>query len=66
MLATVQAKDACCDKSSYHKREMLTEKQRSYEKEFYSLLVTFFGEQSGLSNTGSCPMATKVSEAQEQ
>jgi hypothetical protein len=45
MLAAVRAKDACCDKSSYHRRAILTEKQlSSYEKEFYSLLVEKLGE----------------------
>ena len=66
MLAAVWAKDACCDKSSYYKRATLTEKQlRSYDKDFYSLLVKL----SSTVDTGSCPTATKrlcqVSEVQE-
>ncbi len=49
MLAVVRAKDTYYDKSSYHRQVTLTEKQlRSYDKEFYSLLVKF------LVNTQHC------------
>jgi hypothetical protein len=58
LLAAVQAKDACCDKSSYHRRAILTEKQlRSYDKEFYSLLVKFL--VNGLFHLLSVPPPTE-------